>query len=145
MAAKKLRELRKKAGLTLIDVAEVLGVSESQVSRYETGARRPRLDEAYKLAQLFRVSVVDIFPDMGGSPAIAPEPSSSLAERFHAATMKRLPEANQEALQSSELLEVLRVILDVPLTDHLSAEELQKRIELAQSVVRQLKRSERPH
>jgi len=36
------RLLRLRAGLTLIDVAETLGVTESSVSRYERGRRRPR-------------------------------------------------------------------------------------------------------
>lgn len=38
----KLREYRRRRGLTLSELAESIGVTEGAASRYETGTRRPR-------------------------------------------------------------------------------------------------------
>ena len=57
----KLREFRKKAGLTQKEVADCLDVTESQYSRLEAGNRRLHIDDAVKLARLFGTTLNDIF------------------------------------------------------------------------------------
>jgi transcriptional regulator with XRE-family HTH domain len=47
-----LRELREDQGLSQTDVAQVLGVAPSQVSRWESGVSRPREAHAVALLQL---------------------------------------------------------------------------------------------
>lgn len=48
------RALRKEAGLTLVEVAATLGVSHATVSRWETGQRVPRGDDAQRYLDLLR-------------------------------------------------------------------------------------------
>lgn len=45
-----LREIRTTAGKTLKDVADAVGVSECYVSQIETGARKPSVDVAKRIA-----------------------------------------------------------------------------------------------
>ena len=52
----RLRELRKKQGLTKTQVAERLGVSKAVVSSYEVASRCPSYDILIKLATLYNVS-----------------------------------------------------------------------------------------
>lgn len=52
----KIKELRKKTGLTQEALAEKLGVSSQAVSKWETGAASPDLTLLVPLARLFRVS-----------------------------------------------------------------------------------------
>ena len=53
----KLRELRKKKGLTHQEVADRLGVTRSAYSNYESGFRTPNVEMACKLAKLYGVRV----------------------------------------------------------------------------------------
>ncbi|WP_017983621.1 helix-turn-helix domain-containing protein [Amycolatopsis methanolica] len=55
-----LRELRKEAGLTQVQVAEHLGVPQSFVSKYESGERRLDLIEVRQVAKVLQATVVDI-------------------------------------------------------------------------------------
>lgn len=52
-----LRELRKKQGLTMKQLGEIIGASESTVSLYENGRREPSHETLLKLAEYFGVSV----------------------------------------------------------------------------------------
>ncbi len=52
----RVRELRKKAGLNMIDLAEKLGVSKSRVNMWENNGTVPRMDVLIQLAKLFDVS-----------------------------------------------------------------------------------------
>lgn len=53
----KLRELRKKCGLTMKDLGEEIGVAESTISQYETGKRQPDYETLLKFGEFFGVSV----------------------------------------------------------------------------------------
>ncbi len=46
------RALRRRAGLTQTDLAEVLGIDRASVARYELGTRRPRGETAAAYRQL---------------------------------------------------------------------------------------------
>lgn len=52
-----IRELRKQCGLTMRELGEKIGVSESTISLYETGKREPNYETLLKMAELFNVSV----------------------------------------------------------------------------------------
>lgn len=52
----RLRELRKKQGLTQVQVAERLGISKAVVSSYEAASRYPSYDVLIKLATLYGVT-----------------------------------------------------------------------------------------
>ena len=53
----RLRELRKKAGVSQLRLAMDLNMSQNTVSRYETGEREPGIAELIKLADYFNVSL----------------------------------------------------------------------------------------
>lgn len=53
----KLRELRKKCGLTMKELGAEIGVAESTISQYETGKREPDYETLLKLAEYFGTSV----------------------------------------------------------------------------------------
>ncbi|MEU2672836.1 helix-turn-helix domain-containing protein [Streptomyces sp. NPDC007164] len=56
----RLRALRRERGMTLADLAAVTGVSESTLSRLESGQRRPALDLLLPLARLYNVPLDDL-------------------------------------------------------------------------------------
>lgn len=53
----KLRELRKKCGLTMKELGAEIGVAESTISQYETGKRQPDYETLLKLGEFFGVSI----------------------------------------------------------------------------------------
>ena len=52
-----LRKLRLQDGMTQAELAKKLGVAESMVSMYETGARRPRFEILEAIADTFNVNL----------------------------------------------------------------------------------------
>ncbi len=52
----KVRFLRKKSNLTQSQLAEIIGVTKSMVSSYETSIRLPSYDVLIKLAYTFKVT-----------------------------------------------------------------------------------------
>ena len=54
---KRIKEARKRKGYSQKDVADIIGVTQSQYSRYESGATNTPADILAKLADLFDVSV----------------------------------------------------------------------------------------
>jgi transcriptional regulator with XRE-family HTH domain len=57
MPISRLRQARKKAKLTLERLAQDVGLSVSQLSRFETGDRTPRLPEIERIAKTLGVTV----------------------------------------------------------------------------------------
>lgn len=53
----RLKEERKKAGLTQEEVAEYLGITRPAYTLYETDKTQPSLETAGKLADLYKISV----------------------------------------------------------------------------------------
>lgn len=58
---KKLKSLRLAKGLTQIETAEKLHVSQSAVNAYETGSRTPRDEVKLEYSRLFGVPIQTIF------------------------------------------------------------------------------------
>lgn len=52
----RLRELRKENKLTTTELAEKLNISQSSISRWENGERRPNIKELYNIALFFNVT-----------------------------------------------------------------------------------------
>lgn len=53
----RLKELRKKKGLSQLRLATELNTTQNTISRYETGEREPGIIELIKIADYFNVSV----------------------------------------------------------------------------------------
>ena len=53
----RLKELRKKKGISQLRLSIDLNTTQNTISRYETGEREPGIDELIKIADYFNVSV----------------------------------------------------------------------------------------
>ena len=53
----RLKELRKKKGISQLRMATDLNTTQNTISRYETGEREPGIDDLIKIADYFNVSV----------------------------------------------------------------------------------------
>lgn len=54
--AERLQELRKNAGYSQEQVAEMLGLSRQAVSKWESGQGKPEIDNIVKLTEIYHVS-----------------------------------------------------------------------------------------
>ncbi|MBB6037942.1 XRE family transcriptional regulator [Phytomonospora endophytica] len=71
----RLRELRRRRGLTLAELAERTGVNQSTLSRLEGGARKPTLELLLPLAEVYAVPLDDLVgAPRTGDPRIHPRP-----------------------------------------------------------------------
>ena len=55
--SERLKNLRKQAHLTQVDVAEKLGISQPAYASWERGVKKPTQENLVKIAKLFNVSV----------------------------------------------------------------------------------------
>lgn len=55
-----IRRLRKAHGLTQEEFAVALGMSQASVSRFETGERKPDIDDLIAIAKFFGCKVDDL-------------------------------------------------------------------------------------
>lgn len=55
--SERLKKLRKDAGLTQVDVAEKLGISQPAYASWERGIKKPTQDNLVKIAKLFNASI----------------------------------------------------------------------------------------
>ena len=62
MDLRRIKEARKRERLSQAELAQVVGVAPSQISRFENGFRRPHLDEAIKIAEKLKLELSDIIP-----------------------------------------------------------------------------------
>ena len=53
----RLKEIRKRKGISQLKLAMDLHMNQNTVSRYETGEREPGINELIKIADYFNVSV----------------------------------------------------------------------------------------
>ena len=53
----RIRELRKKKGITMKQLGEVVDLAESTISQYETGKREPDNETLLKISEYFEVTV----------------------------------------------------------------------------------------
>ena len=55
--SERLKDLRKQAGLTQVDVAEKLGISQPAYASWERGVKKPTQENLVKIAKIFNVSL----------------------------------------------------------------------------------------
>ncbi|MDL5166315.1 helix-turn-helix transcriptional regulator [Proteus faecis] len=58
---KKITYYRKMKGISLNELAELIGVSQQQQSRYERGVNRINLDRLNQYAEIFDIHIKDFF------------------------------------------------------------------------------------
>lgn len=62
-ASKKLKKLRIRKNLTQQELAEELGITQKQISRYEKGERNFKQDFLVKLSEYFNVPISEFFSE----------------------------------------------------------------------------------
>jgi transcriptional regulator with XRE-family HTH domain len=65
MAANRIKQLRLEKGLTIGQLAEKVGLSESHLSRVEAGARGVKLSKLGALAKVLGVPMIELMPQDG--------------------------------------------------------------------------------
>lgn len=78
--ADRLLDLRRKAGYSQEQLADLLGVSRQAISKWEGAQGRPEVDNVVKLSQIYRVSTDFILTGSASVPSVC-ETSSALAPR----------------------------------------------------------------
>ncbi|MFJ8602530.1 helix-turn-helix domain-containing protein [Streptomyces shenzhenensis] len=79
----RLRALRRDRGITLADLASTTGVSESTLSRLESGQRRPSLELLLPLARIYDVPLDDLVgAPRTGDPRIHLKPINRFGMAF---------------------------------------------------------------
>lgn len=52
---------RKNTRLSQVEVAEIVGVSQANISRYESGEQNPTMAVAFKISQLYKSDIGTLF------------------------------------------------------------------------------------
>jgi transcriptional regulator with XRE-family HTH domain len=73
---KRIKELRKEKEWSQEQLAKQMGTTSNTISRWETGAYKPSVDDLEKMAGFFGIPVVDFFPQ--------PRPSDSTVALMNA-------------------------------------------------------------
>lgn len=66
-----IREKRRRAGLTQVDLARKSGLHPVTLSRYETGGREPDLNSLRRLAAALNVPLSTFIPEIKSEQAVA--------------------------------------------------------------------------
>ena len=61
-----LKVLRQKSGLSQIQLAHCLNVSQQAVAKWENGVANPRADTLLEIAKIFGCTIDDLFADAAG-------------------------------------------------------------------------------
>ena len=93
MIRDKLKELRRKSGLSQAELAKTLGIPQTTYSNYETGRGSPPLPTLKKLAEFYGVTADSILGEIGEE------------EQRIAAQIQALPPKEREAVKT--ILDVL--------------------------------------
>ena len=96
--AKKIVQLRKERNLTQKELASIVGVHFSHMSRYERGISLPSIDVVKKLAQMFHVSADDLLFDESQATVRAHIADQDLLQQFE--RISRMSEREKAAVKT---------------------------------------------
>ena len=96
--AKKIVQLRKERNLTQKELASIVGVHFSHMSRYERGISLPSIDVVKKLTQLFHVSADYLLFDDGQAMVRASIADQELLQQFE--RLSRMSEREKTAVKT---------------------------------------------
>lgn len=60
--ANKIKKLREEKNITQQELAEAIGTTQQSIARYESGERKADQNILYSLAEYFKISIDDFFP-----------------------------------------------------------------------------------
>ena len=96
--AKKIVQLRRERNLTQKELASIVGVHFSHMSRYERGISLPSIDVVKKLAQMFHVSADYLLFDESQATVRAPIADQELLQQFE--RIARMSEREKAAVKT---------------------------------------------
>jgi transcriptional regulator with XRE-family HTH domain len=70
LVGRKIRQLRRQRKLTQVELAEKIGIHQSDLSRMEQGEYKVGLDTLLKILQTFDLSIGDFFDETKGSATV---------------------------------------------------------------------------
>ncbi|ALU14495.1 HTH domain-containing protein [Eubacterium limosum] len=82
MEGSKIKELRKKHGLSQADLAKKLGTTTAAIGMWESGKRHPQRANLMKLAEIFNVSTDYLIGYIGEPTPYSPSQKPNLGERL---------------------------------------------------------------
>lgn len=100
MLGNRLRELRKKKGLTMKELGKKFSLAESTISGYETGNRKPDLELIDGFADFFEVSSDYL---LGRTDSPLPSPKTTLNEKDARDIAKRMEEIKKDLTKQDGL------------------------------------------
>lgn len=80
--ADRLLDLRRKAGYSQEQLADLLGVSRQAISKWEGAQGRPEVDNVVKLSQIYRVSTDFILTGSANVPSVCETPSAPAPREY---------------------------------------------------------------
>lgn len=88
----KLKNLRKAAGLTQVELAKKLGIAQSTLASYERGLREPDFEMLKQISSFFEISISDLLDiDIKNQPAPESELDRSLIEALTSLRESEVP------------------------------------------------------
>ncbi|HEM4952908.1 TPA: helix-turn-helix transcriptional regulator [Streptococcus suis] len=104
----RIKDFRLSRNMTQKELAKRIGMGDTTIANYEKGFRSPKKDTLFDLADVFGVSIDDLFPQR--TPTTAP---NSLVEQISDKVVQ-LTEPNQKSVlrYSSELLDKQNTVTD---------------------------------
>lgn len=107
----RLKELRKRRGLSQVALAERLGMSKSTIGAYETGDIMPSVEALNTLADYFNVNIGYLMgEEIGSTYYLDPEVAELAKELYERPEMRVLFDASRNA--SREDIEAVASILE---------------------------------
>ena len=113
----KIKSYRKSNGWSQVELAKILGVGKSTIANYEKGYRSPRQNTIFQLADVFNISVDDLFPTINAETSSDTSPVQAIYDqltpprRAKALTYleKQLMEQNEDKTKINEVSEVIQL------------------------------------
>ena len=110
--ADRLLDLRRKAGYSQEQLADLLGVSRQAISKWEGAQGRPEVDNVVKLAQIYRVSTDFILTGSASVPSVCETPLAA-APRELAREYRFAPSARMVIAGTAGVFLLIVVILTI--------------------------------
>lgn len=99
----KIKEYRKINNWTQTDLAEKIGIGKTTIGNYEKGYRSPKKDTMFDIANVFGVSIDDLFPPIhkADTPTASPD---LLTQQINDKLVQLTPDNKKIVLRTSEEL-----------------------------------------
>ena len=99
----KIKEYRKINNWTQTDLAEKIGIGKTTIGNYEKGYRSPKKDTMFDIANVFGVSIDDLFPPIhkADTPTASPD---LLTQQITDTVLQLTPDNKKIVLRTSEEL-----------------------------------------